>query len=73
MHDADHLNRLYLPGVGDDVLVEIPEAVLPAEQLLVVMPDSWTALKLSQLGVELCANPLRRFGVVLGDRSWLLE
>ena len=24
---------------------------------LVVMLDSWTALKLLQLGVELCANP----------------
>src|SRR5450759_179737 len=36
MNDADYLNRLRLPDVGHYIRVEVPEAILPAEELVMV-------------------------------------
>ncbi len=67
MHHADDLNRLRLPGVGDDILVEIPEAIFPAEKLIVIMADARILHELLQLRIELSPNPLGGIWAILGD------
>ena len=39
MNYADDLNWLCLPGVGHDVRIEIPEAILSAEKFLLVVAN----------------------------------
>jgi len=52
MYDADYLNRLGSPNVCDHVGVEIPEAMLPAEQFLVEMTDAGRTRQSLQALVE---------------------
>ena len=40
MHDADYLDRFRLPDIGHHIGVEVPEAILPAEEFFMVVTDT---------------------------------
>ncbi len=40
MNDADHLNRIRLPAVDHHIRVEVPKAIVPIEQFVVVVPHA---------------------------------
>ena len=67
MNNPDDPNRRGFPGIGDNVFVEIPKTILPAEKFVVIVTDAWVPAQLLQLSVELCPNPFRSVRAVFGD------
>ena len=74
MNDADYLNRLRLPDVGHYIRVEVLEAILPAEELVMVMTDTGRSAQRLKSFVEFRPQTLGGIGAVLGDiEQYLLE
>lgn len=67
VHHRDYLNWLPLPFVGDDVRVEVPEAIAAVEELFVVVADPRGPAQTRKALVELHTKPLGHIGRVLGD------
>jgi len=65
--DADHPDRSRLPDVYHHVGVEVPEAILPAEKLLMVVSNAGRAPQVLKPLIEFGAEPFRRIGAVLSD------
>src|ERR1019366_3716054 len=67
MNDADYLNRLRLPHVGHHIGVEVPEAVLPAQEFVMVMTDARRSAQPLKPFVEFRPETLGGIRAVLGD------
>jgi hypothetical protein len=65
--NVDYANRLGCPRVSDDVLIEVPETVLPPGKFVVIMPHTRVEAALLWLVVELDANPLGGIRAVFGQ------
>lgn len=52
MNDANYLDRLRLPYVGHHIGVEVPEAILPAEEFFKVVADAGRSAQLLKSFVE---------------------
>lgn len=64
---ADNLNRLRFPNVCHHVRVEVPEAILPAEELIVVMTDAGRSAQRLKAVVEFRPETFGGIVIVLGN------
>jgi hypothetical protein len=67
VNDADDLNRLRLPDVGHHIGVKVPEAILPAEEFIMVMTNAGRSAQRLKPFVEFRQQPLGGIRAVRGD------
>jgi hypothetical protein len=67
MNHTDHLNRPRFPGVGDHVRIEVPKAIFPAEEFIMVVADTGRERQGPETFIEFVPETLGGVRVVLGD------
>jgi hypothetical protein len=67
MNHADHLNRPRFPDVNHYIRVEVPEAILAAEEFIVMMANARSASQTLKTLVKLRPEALGSFRTVLGN------
>lgn len=67
VNDTDHLNRPRLPHVGNDVGVEVPEALLSAQKFIVIVPNAGRPPQRSEALIEFRPEALGGIWAILGN------
>jgi hypothetical protein len=67
MHDGDNLNRLASPGIADNVGVEVPKAIAPVQEFLVIVTNSGRLAQALKGFINLGSDALRDIGAVFSD------
>lgn len=67
MHYSDNFDRSLLPGVNNNITVEVPESILTGKQLFVIVANSWRTSPTLKLFIELDSQTLRSFGVCFSE------